>query len=177
MSPPPRISQLLLRLQPAACLRIPPHRLTGLTALPRCPSLLRLPRLLPFPFVRFSFFRYHDHAMGVTALNVYAGLVGPLLITDQRERALQVSGVMPSGRYDVPLVLKDYWSEQQQQKKKTVEQRRGAELDDSDAGPQRLRCNINRAHARARSSRDSGRFWASPTDHSLLLAVAVAERR
>ena len=56
--------------------------------------------------------RYHDHAMGVTALNVYAGLVGPLLITDQRERAMQISGVMPSGQYDVPLVLKDYWSEQ-----------------------------------------------------------------
>lgn len=50
--------------------------------------------------------------MGVTALNVYAGLVGPLLITDQRERAMQISGVMPSGQYDVPLVLKDYWSEQ-----------------------------------------------------------------
>jgi hypothetical protein len=49
--------------------------------------------------------------MGVTAMNVYSGLFGPLLITDQRERALQISGVMPSGKYDVPLVLKDYWSE------------------------------------------------------------------
>jgi len=54
--------------------------------------------------------RYHDHSMGVTAMNVYAGLAGPLLIRDQRERALQISGVLPSGPYEVPLVLKDYWS-------------------------------------------------------------------
>ena len=55
--------------------------------------------------------RYHDHSMGLTAMNVYAGLAGPLLIRDQRERALQLSGVLPSGPYEVPLVLKDYWSD------------------------------------------------------------------
>lgn len=49
--------------------------------------------------------------MGLTAMNVYAGLAGPLLIRDQRERALQLSGVLPSGPYEVPLVLKDYWSD------------------------------------------------------------------
>ena len=70
--------------------------------------------------------------MGVTAMNVYSGLFGPLLITDQRERALQISGVMPSGKYDVPLVLKDYWSG-------TFSQRRGVGSDGRDGRIGRLR--------------------------------------
>jgi len=102
---------------------------------------------LPF---RFPADRYHDHSMGTTALNAYAGLAGLFFIRDHREHKLQVrkaqacgegadrgtagmhadtpllalpclfsasvslsflqlSGVLPSGRYEWPLVLKDYW--------------------------------------------------------------------
>jgi spore coat protein A len=46
---------------------------------------------------------YHDHAMGLNRLNTYAGLVGMLLIRDQKEDALH----LPSGKYEVPLVLYD----------------------------------------------------------------------
>jgi spore coat protein A, manganese oxidase len=46
---------------------------------------------------------YHDHAMGINRLNVYAGLLGLHVIRDQAERQLQ----LPSGKYEVPLVLFD----------------------------------------------------------------------
>jgi spore coat protein A, manganese oxidase len=46
---------------------------------------------------------YHDHAMGVTRLNVYAGLIGGYVIVDPAEAALG----LPSGNFDVPLVIQD----------------------------------------------------------------------
>jgi spore coat protein A, manganese oxidase len=46
---------------------------------------------------------YHDHAMGINRLNVYAGLLGLHVIRDAVEEALH----LPSGRYEVPLVLFD----------------------------------------------------------------------
>ncbi len=46
---------------------------------------------------------YHDHAIGITRLNIYAGLLGPHVIRDQAERQLQ----LPNGKYEVPLVLFD----------------------------------------------------------------------
>ena len=46
---------------------------------------------------------YHDHAMGITRLNVYAGLIGLHVIRDQAEQHLQ----LPNGKYEVPLVLCD----------------------------------------------------------------------
>jgi spore coat protein A len=47
---------------------------------------------------------YHDHALGITRLNVYAGLGGGLyLIRDDHEDSLN----LPSGRYEVPLVIQD----------------------------------------------------------------------
>lgn len=46
---------------------------------------------------------YHDHAMGINRLNVYAGLLGLHVIRDQAERQLQ----LPGGKYEVPLVLFD----------------------------------------------------------------------
>jgi spore coat protein A len=46
---------------------------------------------------------YHDHAMGLNRLNVYAGLFGMLLIRDKVEDALH----LPSGKYEVPLLLYD----------------------------------------------------------------------
>jgi spore coat protein A len=46
---------------------------------------------------------YHDHALGITRLNVYAGLAGFYLIRDRRERLLN----LPSGKYEVPLMIQD----------------------------------------------------------------------
>ena len=46
---------------------------------------------------------YHDHAMGSTRLNVYAGLAGLYNIRDDIEDALN----LPSGDYEVPIVIQD----------------------------------------------------------------------
>jgi spore coat protein A len=46
---------------------------------------------------------YHDHAMGVTRLNVYAGLAGFYINRDPAEQALN----LPSGAYEVPLLVQD----------------------------------------------------------------------
>jgi spore coat protein A len=46
---------------------------------------------------------YHDHAVGITRLNVYAGLSGFFLLRDSEERAMG----LPSGDYEVPLVIQD----------------------------------------------------------------------
>lgn len=46
---------------------------------------------------------YHDHALGMTRLNLYAGLAGGYVIVDP---ANDPPG-LPSGNYDVPLVLQD----------------------------------------------------------------------
>ena len=46
---------------------------------------------------------YHDHALGITRLNVYAGLAGFYLIRDPEEEALN----LPSGPYEIPLMIQD----------------------------------------------------------------------
>ncbi|MGA2167743.1 MAG: multicopper oxidase domain-containing protein [Terracidiphilus sp.] len=46
---------------------------------------------------------YHDHAEGITRLNVYAGLSGFFLLRDDEERAMD----LPSGDHEVPLLLQD----------------------------------------------------------------------
>ncbi len=46
---------------------------------------------------------YHDHAMGITRLNVYMGLFGLYLISDSIETGLN----LPQGDYDIPLVIGD----------------------------------------------------------------------
>jgi len=46
---------------------------------------------------------YHDHAAGVTRLNVYAGLAGFYLIRDAVEDSLN----LPSGPFEIPLVIQD----------------------------------------------------------------------
>ncbi len=49
---------------------------------------------------------YHDHAWGITRLNVYAGLAAPYLITSQAEEDLitgtNVSGANPAGKQILP---------------------------------------------------------------------------
>jgi spore coat protein A len=47
---------------------------------------------------------YHDHVMGVTRFNVYAGLAGLWIVRDQRERELELPEGPP---YEVPLLLAD----------------------------------------------------------------------
>lgn len=46
---------------------------------------------------------FHDHALGITRLNVYAGLASGYLIRDQIETSLG----LPSGEFEVPLVIQD----------------------------------------------------------------------
>jgi FtsP/CotA-like multicopper oxidase with cupredoxin domain len=47
---------------------------------------------------------YHDHVMGVTRFNVYAGLAGLWIVRDERERELQLPEGPP---YELPLLLAD----------------------------------------------------------------------
>jgi len=46
---------------------------------------------------------YHDHALGITRLNVYMGMAGGYVITDAVEQSLN----LPSGDFDVPLIIQD----------------------------------------------------------------------
>ncbi|NHN46507.1 multicopper oxidase domain-containing protein [Halostella sp. JP-L12] len=46
---------------------------------------------------------YHDHALGISRLNLYAGLVGFYFIRSRAEDRLD----LPSGEYDIPLMLHD----------------------------------------------------------------------
>ena len=46
---------------------------------------------------------YHDHAMGITRLNVYAGLAGFYIIRDNAEDRLN----LPSGDFEIPMMLQD----------------------------------------------------------------------
>jgi len=46
---------------------------------------------------------YHSHAHGVTAKQVYSGLAGFFIVSDKEEQALG----LPSGNYDIPLVIQD----------------------------------------------------------------------
>jgi len=66
---------------------------------------------VPGQSVRFSYpndqraatLWYHDHALGITRLNVYAGLSGFYLLRDEQELAMN----LPSGEYEIPLSLQD----------------------------------------------------------------------
>lgn len=46
---------------------------------------------------------YHDHAVGITRLNVYAGLAGFYLLRDGEEDRLP----LPRGAYEIPIVIQD----------------------------------------------------------------------
>lgn len=46
---------------------------------------------------------YHDHAIGITRLNVYAGLAGFYLIRDSLEERLN----LPRGCYEIPIMIQD----------------------------------------------------------------------
>ena len=46
---------------------------------------------------------YHDHAMGINRLNIYAGMFGLALLRDKHEASLN----LPQGEQEIPLVLCD----------------------------------------------------------------------
>ena len=46
---------------------------------------------------------YHDHTMGINRLNIYAGMQGLFIVRDAHEAALH----LPSGKYEVPLLIAD----------------------------------------------------------------------
>jgi spore coat protein A, manganese oxidase len=46
---------------------------------------------------------YHDHTMGINRLNTYAGMMGFCILRDAREDAFN----LPTGKYEIPLVICD----------------------------------------------------------------------
>ncbi len=50
---------------------------------------------------------YHDHMLGITRLNVYAGLAGFYIIHDKNEAKLIAQHKLPNEMYDIPLVIQD----------------------------------------------------------------------
>lgn len=46
---------------------------------------------------------YHDHSLGITRLNVYAGLAGAYVIRDLDEDDLN----LPKGQHEIPLIIQD----------------------------------------------------------------------
>lgn len=50
---------------------------------------------------------YHDHALGITRLNAYAGLAGFYVITDEHETNLKAANKLPASPYDIGLAIQD----------------------------------------------------------------------
>lgn len=51
---------------------------------------------------------YHDHAMSMTRINVYAGLVGTNIVRDQHDSGSADNSLgLPFGEFEVPLVLQE----------------------------------------------------------------------
>ena len=50
---------------------------------------------------------YHDHALGITRLNVYAGLAGFYLTRDANEDALVAANQLPTGPYEIEMAIQD----------------------------------------------------------------------
>ncbi|MGC8475142.1 MAG: multicopper oxidase family protein [Acetobacteraceae bacterium] len=60
---------------------------------------------------------YHDHRLDFTAPNVYAGMTGFYLLFDEKDSNNERDPSrgafrLPSGKYDVPLILHDVWFDQ-----------------------------------------------------------------
>jgi FtsP/CotA-like multicopper oxidase with cupredoxin domain len=47
---------------------------------------------------------YHDHTMGITRLNVYAGLAGAYILRDLND---SIAPKLPKGKYEIPLIIQD----------------------------------------------------------------------
>jgi spore coat protein A, manganese oxidase len=95
---------------------------------------------VPSESVRFSYpndqpaatLWYHDHALGITRLNVYAGLSGFYLLRDRQELAMN----LPSGDYELPFSLQDRTLDSRGQLLYTPTQEGGIALPRGVWGPQ-----------------------------------------
>ena len=47
---------------------------------------------------------YHDHAMGITRLNVMSGLAGFYLLRNPND---EIAGLLPKGQFEIPLAIQD----------------------------------------------------------------------
>jgi FtsP/CotA-like multicopper oxidase with cupredoxin domain len=54
-----------------------------------------------------SAFWYHDHAFGITRLNVYSGLSGFWIERDPKNPLDQPTSPLPTGKYEMPMILQD----------------------------------------------------------------------
>jgi spore coat protein A len=52
---------------------------------------------------------FHDHAIGTTRLNFYAGLIGNYLLRDAYELSLGALGLPINPPYEIPLIFMDRW--------------------------------------------------------------------
>lgn len=52
---------------------------------------------------------YHDHTLGITRLNVYAGLAGMFLVRDDHELGLIANRVLPAEEHEIELAIQDRW--------------------------------------------------------------------
>ena len=51
---------------------------------------------------------FHDHALGATRLNVFAGLAAGYILRDQYDTGLEPNSIgIPGGAYEIPLVIQD----------------------------------------------------------------------
>ncbi len=50
---------------------------------------------------------YHDHAMGITRLNVLMGLAGFYIIKDPKNKLDYEKCMLPNKKYDIPIVIQD----------------------------------------------------------------------
>ena len=60
---------------------------------------------------RASMILYHPHTHGITGRQVYHGLAGAMLVTDAEEQKLG----LPSGEYEIPIVIQDRMFDEQNQ--------------------------------------------------------------
>ena len=60
------------------------------------------------PQMPASLLWFHDHGLGTTRLNVFAGLAGAYLVRDQFDTGLEPNPIgIPGGAYEIPLVIQD----------------------------------------------------------------------
>ena len=50
---------------------------------------------------------YHDHALGLTRINVMSGLAGFYLLRDLNSSSDYVASLLPTGNYEMPLIIQD----------------------------------------------------------------------
>jgi spore coat protein A len=75
---------------------------------------------------------YHDHAVGITRLNVYAGLSGFYFLRDEEEKRLN----LPSGDHEIPILLQDRTLDDQGQLAYSPTHEDGAALEPGVWGPE-----------------------------------------